>query len=97
MTLMVVVPDDQDVAYQATIGPQGRVVIPAGLRKSLGWDEGTVLTFTNSSGEIAVTDQRAALRRFQAYGRGLVPKGIDVLDEFLADRRSQAHTESGDD
>ena len=93
---MVDVPEEQEVAYHATVGPQGRVVIPAALRKSLGWDEGTVLTFTSADGEIVVTDQRAAMRRFQAYGRSLVPKGVDVLDEFLAERRAQSRAEDGE-
>lgn len=79
--------------HKATIGPQGRVVVPAPIRKALNWDEGTVLTFEVRDGQIVVTDQLSALRQFQEYAQSLIPPGTDVLEDFLAERRAEARRE----
>lgn len=80
--------------YRATIGPHGRVVVPAPIRKALNWDEGTVLTFVNEDGRIVLSDQRVALRRFQEYAQSLIPEGSDVLEDFLLERRTEALKEA---
>ncbi len=78
---------------KATIGPHGRVVVPAPVRKYLNWEEGTVLTFAVTDGQVVVSDQLAALRRFQEYAQSLIPLGTDVLEDFLAERRVEARKE----
>lgn len=82
---------------QAFIGPQGRVVIPASIRKEFGWKEGTKVTFTVHDGEIVMSDQRAALRRFQEYMQSLIPEGTDVLQDFLDERHREAERENRED
>jgi AbrB family looped-hinge helix DNA binding protein len=79
---------------KATIGPHGRVVVPAPIRKSLNWKEGTVLTFAVKDGQVVVSDQLAALRRFQDYAQSLIPLETDVLEDFLAERRAEARREA---
>ncbi len=79
--------------YRATIGPHGRVVVPAPVRKALNWAEGTVLTFAVQDGQIVVFDQLTALRRFQEYAQGLITPGADVLHDFLVDRQAEARKE----
>lgn len=88
--------DVDGVVFHATIGPQGRVVVPSLIRKALGWEEGTVVTFALNGTELIVTDQRAALRRFRKYGRSLVPPGADVLEDFLEERRAVSRAENAD-
>ena len=78
---------------KATIGPHGRVVVPAPIRKHLNWEEGTVLTFAVTDGQVVVSDQLAALRRFQEYAKSLIPLGTDVLEDFLTERRVEARKE----
>lgn len=80
-------------SLKATIGPQGRVVVPAPIRKALNWEEGTVLTFELRDGEIVVSDQLTAFRQFQEYAQSLIPAGTDVLEDFLAERRAEARRE----
>lgn len=80
-------------AHKATVGPQGRLVIPAPIRKALNWEEGTVLTFEVRDGEIVVSDQLSALRQFQEYAQSLIPPGTDVLEDFLTERRAEARRE----
>ena len=81
-------------SHKATIGPQGRVVVPAPIRKALNWEEGTVLTFEIRDGEIVISDQLTAFRQFQEYAQSLIPPGTDVLEDFLAERRAQARREN---
>jgi len=80
--------------HSATIGPHGRVVVPAPVRKALNWDEGTVLTFLLQDGQVVVFDQLTALRRFQEYAQSLIPPGTDVLEDFIAERRAEARNET---
>ena len=88
--------DVEGVVFHATIGPQGRVVVPSPVRKALGWEEGTVVTFALKGSELIVMDQRAALRRLREYGRGLVPPGADVLEDFLEERRAAFRAENAE-
>ncbi len=72
-------------------------MIPAALRKEFGWKEGTVINFAIEDGQVAVFDQRAALKRFQEYAQSLIPEGSDVLEEFMAERRAAAALENRED
>lgn len=88
--------DLEGTVFRATIGPQGRVVVPSPIRKALGWEEGTVVTFALNGTELIVTDQRVALRRLREYVRDLVPPGADVLEDFLEERRATSRAESAE-
>ena len=92
---MTLIETEPDVLLQATVGPQGRIVVPAPIRKELGWKEGTVVTFTVQDGQIVLSDQRAALKRLQEYAQSLIPEGTDVLQDFLSERRREAEREEG--
>lgn len=70
------------------------MVIPAPIRKALNWEESTVLTFEVRDGEVVVSDQLTAFRQFQDYAQSLIPPGTDVLEDFLAERRSEARREN---
>jgi AbrB family looped-hinge helix DNA binding protein len=86
-----------DAPLQAVIGPQGRVVVPASIRKEFGWKEGTKLSFSVRDGELVVSDQLAAMRRLQDYMRDSIPEGTDILQDFLEERRRNAERENSQD
>lgn len=74
--------------HSAVLGDRGRLVLPARLRDSQGWEQGTPLLFVEAEGGVVVAtrDQAKALIRQQLRGDSLV-------DELIADRRKTAHVE----
>jgi antitoxin PrlF len=74
------------------LGKQGRVVIPAQLRQSLGLVEGDELHLTPSGGGFMVRSHAAALAELRALGAGIAPNR-SLVDELIAERRAVARTE----
>lgn len=78
---------------QINVGPQGRVVIPAKMRRSLGIGKGDTLV-ARVEGERIILEKRAEIlarmkRRFEA-----VPKNVSLADELIAERREESRRES---
>ena len=76
----------------------GRVVIPAHLRRLLGVVGMRAELFFHVEGdEVTLTTKMQALKRAQARPAGLVPAGTKpVSEELLEDRATEARLESGD-
>lgn len=74
--------------YKLTVGPGGRVVIPAEVRRALGIEEGTTLMTWVEDDEWHVITSLAAIRRVQAIAARYERPGESVVDEFLAERRA---------
>ncbi|MCE5360390.1 AbrB/MazE/SpoVT family DNA-binding domain-containing protein [Candidatus Igneacidithiobacillus taiwanensis] len=79
---------------QVQIGAQGRVVIPAALRKALRLQPGDRLV-ARLVGESLVLERRDTVERRLRERFRSVPKGIRIVDELLAERRAEAQRESG--
>ena len=71
----------------------GRIVIPADMRKRLGIEIGETVNIEENEDSFKVTTSRAALRRIQNSFKGLVPEGVSIVDELIADRRREAENE----
>lgn len=71
--------------YTAKMGAGGRLVVPAELRERLGLHPGTVMVFMESpNGLVLLTrDQLKDQVRSDM-------EGLNLVDEFLQDRRPQA-------
>jgi AbrB family looped-hinge helix DNA binding protein len=75
------------------VGPQGRIVIPARLRRELGLGEGTRLAVRVEGGRLILEPREEVLRR--ARGRYMRVAGKRRLsDELIRERRSEARRES---
>ncbi len=75
---------------QLTIGPDGRVVIPAEMRTAMEiGPDGRVMARV-VDGELRVMAPKVAIRRAQAMVRGAVPEGVSLADELIAERRAEA-------
>lgn len=78
---------------EITLGPQGRVVVPAPLRRELGLEAGSVLIARAEEGRLVLEPRAAVLarlrRRFAA-----IPDGVSLADELVAERREAARRES---
>jgi AbrB family looped-hinge helix DNA binding protein len=70
-----------------SVGPKGRVVIPAPIRNELGIEEGTELVAL-VEGEAVVLVPRAAIKsRLRSI---FADVGVSLRDELIADRRADA-------
>lgn len=79
------------------IGPGGRIVIPADFRKAMEVEEGESLVALLEDGELRLVGNKVAIRKVQAYMRSIVPEGVSLVDELIADRIREAEEEERDD
>ncbi len=77
-----------------TLGPGGRVVIPAALREAMEVEEGDTLLAWIEEGELHLLSPRVGARQAQAMLKRLVPDGVSLVDELIAERRQEAKAES---
>lgn len=72
------------------LGPDGRVVIPAAFRETLGLGEGDTLFARIENGEIHLLTSAALMRRVNVIVREFVPEGVSLVDELIEERRREA-------
>lgn len=72
------------------VGPAGRVVIPARMRRELGVSEGDRLSARIEGGALILEPPVAAIRRIQDRLAGTVSPGHSVVDELIAERHAEA-------
>lgn len=84
--------------FKATMTENGRMVIPAALRKQLGVSGRRQDIFFEIRGsEVILTTKMRALRRAQKRLVGIVPAGSKLIsEELIDDRRAEARRESED-
>jgi AbrB family looped-hinge helix DNA binding protein len=80
-------------AIPVKVGPKGRVVVPAAIRRELGIEEGTQLLARVEGDGVVLEPRTAAIRRLQALVRQAVPEGVSLVDELIAERREEARKE----
>ena len=92
-------PDQEgDAARWLEIGADGRVVIPAAMRRALGLPKGGPVVARVEKGELRLVPPAAARVRAREILRRHVPTGVSLADELVAERREEARreAESGD-
>ncbi len=77
----------------ARLNENGRVVIPAEMRKRMGLSAGDTLCLRVVDGVLTMESHRARIRRIQESMRQLIPPGRCLSDELIADRREEARSE----
>ena len=80
--------DVTNLSVQATLGADGRLLIPAALRDAVGIKRGERVTLRVEDGRIVVESWQAAIKRIQDMLAYLKVPGQSVVDEFLAERRA---------
>ena len=68
----------------------GRIIIPAELRRRMGWEAGQRLTLIGGNHELKVLSRRQALERIQEEVRRHSRPGVSVVDELIRERRREA-------
>ena len=77
---------------EVTVGPQGRLVVPALLRRRLGIDVGDVLVARAQDDRLVLERRDAILARVR--GRlAAVPDDVSMVEELIAERREEAKRE----
>ena len=78
---------------EVQVGAQGRLVIPAALRKALHLEPGDRLV-ARQVGEALVLERREAIeKRLQDRFRH-IPSEVSLVDELIAERRAEAEREA---
>ena len=76
---------------KAKIAEGGRVVIPAGYRKSLGVQVGDEVILVLENREVRILTQQRAIEKAQALVRRYVPEGRSLVDELIRERREECY------
>jgi AbrB family looped-hinge helix DNA binding protein len=75
------------------VGPQGRIVIPARIRRELGLGEGSWLAVRTEGGRLILEPREEVLRRVRGrYAR--VAGNKRLSEELIRERRTEARRES---
>jgi len=77
------------MAYTLRIGAQGRLVLPATLRRELGLEPGDELAARIDGRRIVLEPREELLRRMQEELR-TARRGRSLVDELIAERRRDA-------
>jgi bifunctional DNA-binding transcriptional regulator/antitoxin component of YhaV-PrlF toxin-antitoxin module len=73
---------------------QGRVILPSWWRKKEGVDPSTELCVAvTAEGSLVVETREQGLRRARALMRKYIPEGVNLSDELIAERRTEAARE----
>jgi antitoxin PrlF len=78
---------------RAKLNPNGRVVIPAALRRALDLRPGDDLIMRVEDGELRLSTRRQALARARRIIRESVPSDEDLTQSLIDDRRAEAARE----
>jgi bifunctional DNA-binding transcriptional regulator/antitoxin component of YhaV-PrlF toxin-antitoxin module len=68
----------------------GRIIVPAPFRKHLGLEKGDTVLCSIQGGKLTVEKRSAAIAEVQAMMAALVPSGVSLADELVAERREEA-------
>lgn len=77
---------------EVIVGPQGRLVIPAELRRELSITSGDVLLAAVEGQRLVLEKRTAVLQRVkQRFCH--IPPGVSLAEELIAERRAEADWE----
>ncbi len=77
------------------LGGQGRLVIPAALRRSLGFESGDTLLARQAEGGLVLEKpETIKLRLKNRFSQ--IPENTSLVDELIAERREEARKENAE-
>lgn len=79
--------------HSTRMSKEGRVLIPADLRKSLGLKPDDPLSIYAVDGELRIVSRMQAIRRAQAMTAKFKKPGQSVVDDFIREKRKEAARE----
>jgi AbrB family looped-hinge helix DNA binding protein len=73
------------------VGPQGRIVIPASIRKALNIQTGATLVARIEDGRLVLETQNQLLNQFYSrFAQARMQPGESIVDELIAEHRSES-------
>ena len=78
---------------EVQLGRQGRLVIPAELRRALAVEAGAPLIARVEDGRL-ILEKRENIRNRLKARFSVVPAEVSLADELIADRRREAHEDA---
>ena len=72
------------------INENGRLVIPASIRRALGLQSGDEVVLLVEDNELRMTTPRKRAERAQQLFKKYVGEGVHLSDELIADRRKES-------
>jgi AbrB family looped-hinge helix DNA binding protein len=78
---------------RVTLNENGRIVIPAAMRKAMQVKSGDELLLHLENGELHVTTHMQRIRKAQDLVRRALGPNPDLVDGFIAERREAAKRE----
>lgn len=81
------------VEHTTYLSKEGRLLLPAAIRRELGFEAGEALTLSVVDGEVRVTKRLQAIRNMQRRMARLRDPNEPAVDSLLRERRSEADSE----
>ena len=82
-----------DHVYRARLDRSGRIVLPQPVREGLRLTCGDEVLVIRQGDDYRIETPSQALQAAQEYFRSLVPASVSLVDELLAERRSEVERE----
>lgn len=76
-------------AERVILDKHGRILIPAALRKQMGWDAGQQLTVLGGKHGLQVLSPVQAIEQAQEMVAKYARPGVSVVDELIRERREE--------
>jgi AbrB family looped-hinge helix DNA binding protein len=82
-----------ELQARVQVGEKGRIVIPAEIREAMEIGPGDSIDLKFQDHELRISTRAARLKQAQERVRKLIPPGVSLADELLAERREEAKRE----
>jgi hypothetical protein len=87
-------PSPPQRVVHAEVRADGAIIVPAASAEQAGFVAGKpVVVWVQGDGAVALLSPEAAVKRVQEMVRAVVPEGVSLVDELLADRRRESARE----
>lgn len=80
---------DGTVRFALTLGPKGRVLLPAEMRSAMALHEGDVIIAWLKDGEVTMHSHRHGLQKIRNDAARLPKRSMYASDELIAERRAE--------
>ena len=76
--------------FKTQVDKNGRIILPAKMRNSLGIQAGDEIVLRLENGEILLLPYRQAIKKAQKAVRKYIPPGTSLVDALIQARREEA-------